>query len=269
MRNSKISWTEDTFNPWIGCRHVTPECDHCYAETMVVNRMGKDFGKPWRSQTWDDPVSFNEDARPNGFWFKPKGKKEKVFVNLGRRPRLFCASLTDFFLPDADVWRPEAWELIRQCSNLDWLILTKRTKLAATRLPSDWGTGWPHVWLGTTCGVKKSYYRVDELRALPAAVRFISAEPLLESLSDLNLDNINWLIAGGESGVSKADGGPRIMQDAWAIELRDKCKAAGVGFFFKQHSAFKPAQAPTLLGKEYHESPLVRIETKATQERKL
>lgn len=129
MKNSKISWTEDTFNPWIGCRHVSAECDHCYAETLVENRMGKDFGKIWRSKTWRDPFKLNRQAA-------------ELTKTLGRRPRMFCASLTDFFIQDADAWRDEAWEVIRECSDIDWLILTKRTKLAATRLPADWGTGW-------------------------------------------------------------------------------------------------------------------------------
>jgi protein gp37 len=238
MENSKISWTEHTFNPWIGCRHVTPECDHCYADRMVTVRMARDFSKVQRSKTWASPLKWNREA-------------DRLAQKLGRRPRVFCASLTDFFLQGADPWRTEAWELIRKCTNLDWLILTKRTKLAASRLPSDWGTGWPHVWLGTTCGCRASEYRLDELRALPAAVRFVSAEPLLESMTHMNLTGINWLIVGGESGPKF-----RTMEDVWATGLRDKCKAENVGFFFKQHSSFRPGQGAKLEGAEHHEGPL-------------
>jgi protein gp37 len=257
MENSKISWTEHTFNPWIGCRHVSPECDHCYADRMVTVRMDRDFGKVQRSKTWKHPLKWNREATSTGYWTTENGVRR--YVELGRRPRVFCASLTDFFLQDADGWRPEAWELIRECTNLDWLILTKRPKLAASRLPADWRQGWPHVWIGTTCGCVRSEYRLDELRALPAVVRFVSAEPLLESMAQMNLTGINWLIVGGESGVSRADGGPRPMLDKWAIELRDKCAAEGVGFFFKQHSAFRPGQGQELEGREYHEAPLVQI----------
>lgn len=156
----------------------------------------------------------------------------------------FCASLTDFFIQEADQWRDEAWEVIRRCNEMDWLILTKRPQLIPRRLPAHWGDGWPHVWLGTTCGVRDSYPRLDALREIPAAVRFISAEPLLESLADINLDGFHWLIAGGESGP-----GFRPTEEKWATKLRDLCLARdGVGFHFKQHAAFRPGQGHTLCG---------------------
>jgi protein gp37 len=241
MENSKINWTDHTWNPWVGCRSVSAECDHCYADTMVTNRMGRDFGIVQRTKTWKDPIKWNRKA-------------PALEVELGRRVRVFCASLTDFFIQDADAWRDEAWEVIRQCPDMDWLILTKRPQLIPSRLPKDWGEGWPHVWLGTTCGVRKSYARLDALREIPAAVRFISAEPLLESMADVNLNGFHWLIAGGESGS-----GFRPMQDTWATELRDVCEQRRVGFHFKQHSAFKPGQGVELDGKLYREPPLVQI----------
>jgi protein gp37 len=237
MENSNINWTDHTWNPWIGCRHVSAECDHCYADAIVTNRMGRDFGIVQRTKTWKDPLKWN-------------CKAPQLAEALGRRVRVFCASLTDFFIQDADEWRDEAWEVIRQCTDLDWLILTKRPALTMSRLPTDWGSGWPHVWLGTTCGVRSSYSRLDDLRTIPAAVRFISAEPLLESLVDINLNGFHWLIAGGESGS-----GFRPMDEAWAVELRDKCRETGVGFHFKQHSAFRPGQLPILQGVCYAEPP--------------
>jgi protein gp37 len=242
MENSKISWTTHTWNPWIGCRHVSEECAHCYADRIVTVRMGKDFSTITRAKTtWKKPLKWNREA-------------PALAAELGRRVRVFCASLTDFFIQDADEWRDEAWDVIRQCTALDWLILTKRPQLILPRLPKDWGEGWPHVWLGTTCGVKKSYPRLDSLRNIPAAVRFISAEPLLESLADINLDGFHWLIAGGESGS-----GFRPMREEWALELRDICAREGVGFHFKQHSAFRPGQGTELCGEVYHEPPLVQI----------
>jgi protein gp37 len=249
MEFSNINWTDHTWNPWIGCRHVSAECDHCYADFLVSKRMGKDFGAVTRTKTWRDPIRWNARAT-------------ELQEKLGRRVRVFCASLTDFFIQDADEWRDEAWKVIRECANLDFLILTKRPRLIPSRLPADWGNGYPNVWLGTTCGVRSSYPRIDDLRKVPAAVRFISAEPLLESLHDIDLAGIHWLIAGGESG-SKF----RTMKDEWALELRDHCHDQGVAFHFKQHSAFRPGTDPLLGGVKYHESPLVQINAAGTAAR--
>jgi protein gp37 len=249
MEFSNINWTDHTWNPWIGCRHVSAECDHCYADFLVSKRMGKDFGSVTRTKTWRDPVRWNVRA-------------PELQEKLGRRVRVFCASLTDFFIQDADPWRDEAWKVIRECPNLDFLILTKRPRLIASRLPEDWGSGYPNVWMGTTCGVRSSYPRIDDLRSVSAAVRFISAEPLLESLHDINLGGIHWLIAGGESGS-----GFRAMKDEWALELRDRCRESGVAFHFKQHSAFRPGTDSQLQGVKYHESPLVQIKAAGTPER--
>jgi protein gp37 len=243
MENSKINWTDHTWNPWVGCRHVSAECDNCYADFLVSKRMGRDFGTVQRTKTWRDPCKWNKRAA-------------ELQTQLGRRVRVFCASLTDFFLQDADQWREEAWQVIRQCSNLDFLILTKRPRLILPRLPKNWGTGYPNVWMGTTCGVRSSYSRVDDLRAVPAVVRFISAEPLLESLFDINLDGIAWLIAGGESGS-----GYRPMKEDWALQLKDRCREASVAFHFKQCSAFRPGTRPLLEGVRYQESPLIQIES--------
>ena len=249
MENSKINWTDHTWNPWIGCRHVSAECDHCYADFLVSKRMGRDFGSVTRTKTWRDPVKWNARA-------------PELQAKLGRRVRVFCASLTDFFIQDADEWREEAWQVIRECPNLDFLILTKRPRLIPPRLPKDWGRGYPNVWLGTTCGVRSSYPRIDDLRGIPAVVRFISAEPLLEPMGDINLAGYHWLIAGGESGS-----GFRPMEDAWALGLRDRCRESGVAFHFKQHSAFRSGTGSALEGVEYRESPLVQIEPAATSER--
>jgi protein gp37 len=231
MEYSSISWTD---------QQVSPECNHCYADFLVSKRMERDFTTPWRTKTWRDPVKWNAKA--------PEMEKQ-----LGRRVRVFCASLTDFFLEEADQWRGEAWEVIRQNQNLAFLILTKRPSLIEKRLPADWGSGYPNVWLGTTCGVRSSYTRVDVLRTIPARVRFISAEPLLESVADINLSGIHWLIAGGESGPKY-----RQMEEAWAVELRDLCRKMKVAFHFKQHSGFRPATNPLLAGRQHHESPLVQ-----------
>jgi len=211
MENSKINWTDHTWNPWIGCRHVSAECDHCYADALVTNRMGRDFSVVQRTKTWKDPLRWNRKA-------------PQLAAELGRRVRVFCASLTDFFIQDADQWRDEAWEVIRRCNEMDWLILTKRPQLIPRRLPADWDKGWPHVWLGTTCGVRNSYPRLDALREIPSAVRFISAEPLLESLADINLDGFHWLIAGGESGPGSRVTGRFATGTMSAMQVLAGCK---------------------------------------------
>jgi protein gp37 len=133
MEFSNINFTDHTWNPYIGCRPVSDECDHCYADTLVTNRMGRDFSIVTRTKTWKAPQEFNRKA-------------PALALKLGRRVRVFCASLSDFFIQDADEWRAEAWEVIRQCPYMGWLILTKRPQLIPSRLPADWGKGWPHVW---------------------------------------------------------------------------------------------------------------------------
>ena len=141
---------------------------------------------------------------------------------------------------------------------------TKRKKHAPSAVSKKLllAFGYPNVWMGTTCGVRSSYPRIDDLRRVPAVVRFISAEPLLESLHDINLAGIHWLIAGGESGS-----GFRAMNDEWALQLRDRCREHGVAFHFKQHPAFRSGTDPLLRGVKYHESPLVQIKIAAAHRR--
>ena len=130
-----ISWTDHTFNPWIGCTAVSAACDHCYAETLA-KRYGWDFAARRRTSenNWRNPRRWNRAAERDGV-----------------RRRVFCASLADVF--DNQVppeWRADLWDLIRACPSLDWQLLTKRPQNIARMLPDDWGDGWPNVWLGTT-----------------------------------------------------------------------------------------------------------------------
>lgn len=122
METAKSTGSTTQWNPWIGCRHISAECDHCYADFFVTNRMGGEFGEMRRTKTtWKDPLKWNRKAPQHA-------------AEIGRRVRVFCASLTDFFIQDADPWRDEAWEVIRECRDMDWLILTKRPQLVARRL---------------------------------------------------------------------------------------------------------------------------------------
>jgi protein gp37 len=230
--NSRIEWTDHTFNPWWGCQRVSPACDHCYAETMA-----KRFGqKVWGAKAprrffgeahWAAPARWNADA-----------------IAAGVRRRVFCASMADVFEKRADLapWREKLWALIRATPGLDWLLLTKRPQLITTRLPADWGAGYRNVWLGTTTEDQtEAARRLPHLLGVPARVHFVSAEPLLGPV-DLRPwlsgpeHRLGWVIAGGESGA-----GARPSDRQWFRALRDQCREATVPFHFKQWGNWVPS----------------------------
>jgi protein gp37 len=154
------------------------------------------------------------------------------------RPRVFVMSLGDFAEdhPDAEAIRPRAWEQIRRSHWLDFLILTKRPDRYPAILPPDWGDGYHNVWLGTSIENDRFTGRADALRAVPAAVWFLSLEPLLGPLPSLDLAGIDWIIVGGESGA-----GFRPMEPAWALDVLARAAAAGVARFYKQGRRVLPA----------------------------
>jgi protein gp37 len=237
--NSKIEWTDHTFNPWIGCTKVSPACDHCYAEAWDARFKGERWG-PHAPRTktsaanWRKPIKWNREAQERGI-----------------RYRVFCASLADVFDNHKsidDEWRALLWFTIYLTPHLDWLMLTKRPQNIVKMLPEayglpEWGNGWPNVWLGTTVeNQAEADRRIPHLLATPAAVRFVSAEPLLGPVEVIGLrehfdewgnwrsgGGIQWVIVGGESGP-----GARPMHPDWARSLRDQCADAGVAFHFKQ-----------------------------------
>lgn len=142
MKDSKIEWTDHTFNPWTGCTKVSPGCDHCYVEAWSKRSGIVEWGSHPRRRTreavWNQPLKWNAEARA----FKNEH---------GRRQRVFCASLADVFDNQADpVWRQDLFALICDCRRLDWLLLTKRPQNIAKMLPRDWGDGYRNVWLGVT-----------------------------------------------------------------------------------------------------------------------
>lgn len=216
MRNTKISWAHATVNFWTGCNYVSRECEGCYADALL-KRNGRDFNVLSLTKTWKDAFSIGADA-----------------AQKGGTAIVFTCSLSDLFHPQADNWRSDAWAVIRDTPKIRWLILTKRPERILDHLPSDWGkNGFPNVWLGVTVGCKDSYHRLDTLRKIPCSLRFISAEPLLESIADINLDGIGWVATGGMSGpLHKA----RMMDLEWAHELYERCRNANIPFLFKQAS---------------------------------
>lgn len=220
-----IEWTDATFNPWWGCKRVSPACAHCYADTLA-RRYGHrlwdgDERRFFSEQHWARPLRWNSAAEAR---LQPM--------------RVFCASMADVFedAPDLAPWRDRLWLLIEQTPWLEWQLLTKRPECVAEMVP--WKTAWPrNVWIGTSVENGRHTFRVDALRELPAAVRFISAEPLLGSLflngkpnrQPLDLTGVDWVIAGGESGPRF-----RAVELDWVRELRDACFDSGVPFFYKQ-----------------------------------
>lgn len=240
-KNSQIEWTHHTFNPWWGCAKVSPACDNCYAE-LWAKRMGhqlwgaKATRRFFSDAHWNGPLQWNEEAK-----------------TARRRERVFCASMADVFerRSELNAARERLWKLIQATPWLDWLLLTKRPQNIERMVP--WDDEWPaNIWLGTTVEnqslVEK---RLPFLLKHPAAVRFLSCEPLLGKI-DLRswfrrrgLNRIDWVIAGGESGP-----GARPMHPDWATNILHQCQEFEVPFHFKQWGHWVPAE----LVEEDHEA---------------
>ncbi len=262
--NSNIAWTHHTFNPWRGCVKVSAGCKHCYAEQLVTKRQGLPLWgltaerRVAAESTWKEPLRWNRKAQ-----------------EAGERHRVFCASLADVFEDRPDLREPRArlFRLIEATPHLDWLLLTKRPeRMVDLAIDVGWVGRWPsNVWAGTTVeDQEQAAARIPHLLRVPARVRFLSCEPLLEAVNlgsalgercpecsgsgdiyDGNRGNffecevcegsgrykpgnrtINWVIVGGESHQDREKA--RIFDLDWARSIRGQCKAAGVPFFFKQ-----------------------------------
>jgi protein gp37 len=230
---SKIEWTEATWNPVTGCTKISPGCDHCYAERLAKRL--KAMGQPNYTNGFEVTLHERMLGAPLS-WSRP----QIVFVN----------SMSDLFhrkVPSEFIKR--VFEVMRLADHHRFQVLTKRAaRLAkmAGRLP------WPdNVWMGTTIESNEYVGRADRLRDVPAQVKFLSLEPLLGPLPELNLLGIDWVIVGGESGP-----GARPMRREWVVEIRDRCEAAGVPFFFKQWGGINKKKAGRLLdGRTYDGMP--------------
>ena len=300
---SAIEWTDSTLNPWVGCTKISPACDHCYAAVATPSRtLGVEWGagKP-RHRTsaanWNLPLRWNAQpfyACACGY----RGTMHDMTTNAVHgcglqfrrvRRRVFCASLADVFDNEVDPkWRADLFALIEKTPNLDWLLLTKRIGNVATMAPASWlggpvqhgpdptnmHGGWPaNVWLGATvCNQAEADRDVPKLLRVPAAVRFLSVEPMLgpvdirgymwpvcgwwvgrhksyaeakaagaecglkrQSFVFADARHIDWVITGGESGSHARPSHPE-----WFRSLRDQCAAAGVPFLFKQWGEWAP-----------------------------
>lgn len=242
--NSNISWTNHTFNPWIGCTKVGPGCDNCYAETWDQRSDGLRWG----------PKADRTKTRP-GNWSKPVTWNHKA-IKAGVRERVFVASLADVFDNHAsilDEWRVELAALIRRCHQLDWLLLSKRAGNVSRYLKLMFPDGVPsNVIVGATI-----VNQDDADRDIPKLLKakrdcaisrvFLSMEPLI---GQVNLravgkeridalagpDKVDWVITGGESGAFA-----RLMRKEWVTSLRDQCVEAGTAFHFKQWGEYLAA----------------------------
>lgn len=201
-----IQWTDKTWNPWHGCAKVSPGCDNCYM-FAGKKRYGQDPTKVVRAGA----ATFNAPLR----WKAPA--------------RVFTCSWSDWFIRDADPWRDEAWGIVATTPHLTYQILTKRPVRIRMHTPRGWPNGLPNVWLGTSVETRQWLVRANVLRTIPAAVRFLSLEPLLEDLGVIDLAGIRWVIVGGESGP-----GARPCDLAWIRNVVRQCRDAGVPVFVKQ-----------------------------------
>jgi protein gp37 len=254
--SSAIEWTEATWNPVTGCDRISPGCDNCYALALAARL--KRMGQP----------GYQRDGAP-----RTSGPGFGVTLHPGRldqparwrRPRVvFVNSMSDLFHREVPATYIErVWWQMALAHQHTFQVLTKRPKrmrqvvralyggegFALAALGAD--APLPNVWLGTSIETNTYVSRADHLRATPAAVRFVSAEPLLGPLDDLELDGIDWLIAGGESGP-----GHRPVDPGWVRDMRDRCQAAGVAFFFKQWGGRTPKSGGRELdGRTWDEMP--------------
>lgn len=233
MARSAIEWTESTWNPVTGCDKVSPGCKHCYAEVMA--RRLKGMGQVNYANGFELTLQPQMLERPLA-WRKP----QMVFVN----------SMSDLFHREVPLsYIRQVFEVMRRASWHTFQVLTKRAdrlEELACRLR------WPdNVWMGVSVERADYAFRIDHLRNAPAAVRFLSLEPLLGPLPRLNLDGISWVIVGGESGPQA-----RPMREEWALEILKQCRNARVPFFFKQWGGRNKKAAGRLLrGMAFNEMP--------------
>ena len=210
-KNSKIEWTESTWNPVSGCTKISIGCKNCYAERIALRL--KAAGSPNYANGFDVTVHPHALKTPIR-WKKP----HTIFVN----------SMSDLFHRDIPVsFISEVFDIMCQASHHRFQALTKRSHRLLQLSPK---LPWPkNVWMGVTVENSDCTFRMDHLRQTGAVIKFVSFEPLLGPIPNINLEGIDWVIVGGESGP-----GARTMKPEWAIDIRDQCLAADVPFFFKQ-----------------------------------
>lgn len=221
---SEIEWTDATWNPVTGCTQISPGCDHCYALTFAERFRGvpgHPYGQGFDLKLWPERLELPLQ------WRKPR----RIFVN----------SMSDLFhndVPEEHIRR--VFDTMVRANWHTYQVLTKRSsRLWRLGQTLPWA---PHIWAGVSMESNQFVWRADHLRKVPAPIRFISAEPLLGPLDQLQLDGVHWLITGGESGARH-----RPCNPDWVRDLRDRCTAQGVAFFHKQWGGRTPKAGGRLL----------------------
>lgn len=233
--HTKIEWTDATWNPIRGCTKISPGCAHCYAETFAERFRGV-AGHPYE-QGFDVRLVPERLVDPL-LW--PRSKM--VFVN----------SMSDLFHEDVpDDYILAVAAVMQRASWHTYQVLTKRSErmrdLLRTRLAA--AAACPHIWWGVSVEDQRhGLPRIEHLRAVPAGLRMLSVEPLLEDLGTLDLSGIGWIILGGESGP-----GARPLQESWVLSIRDQCAAAGTPFFFKQWGGVRKGKTGRTLANRTHD----------------
>lgn len=241
---SRIEWTEMTWNPVTGCSKISAGCKNCYAEklakrlkAMGVERYKNGFKVTLQPDLLDVPLHWRE--------------RRIVFVN----------SMSDLFHEKVPLkYIKEIFDTMVKCPQHTFQILTKRSRrLRELALELPWP---PNIWMGVSVEDQRVLYRIVDLNAVPAAVRFLSCEPLIGPLDNLPLDGIRWVIVGGESGP-----GARPMKHEWVVSIHQQCKAAEVPFFFKQWGGVrKDLTGRELFGRTYDDMPSVARDNVLTPE---
>lgn len=254
MSESTIEWTDATWNPVAGCSVMSAGCTNCYAIQMArrLEAMGVEKYKGltrrsgnrtvWKGIVHEDHAALDIPER----WRKPR----KVFVN----------SMSDLFHPSVSrAFIVKVWKVMEATPRHSYQILTKRPDRLAELSAQGTLPTLPHVWLGTSIEDENVVYRLDELRQVSAAIRFISFEPLIGPVGTVDLSGIDWAIVGGESGHAA-----RPIREAWIDEIHDACRDQGTAFFFKQWGAWgkdnrkrsKKANGRTYRGRTWDEMPM-------------
>lgn len=254
-KNSSIQWTDCTYNPWHGCHKVSEGCKYCYM-FRDKERYGQDPTTILRSKsTFRDPLNWQKRL---GAGIPPPKNQKAVDFEPFPGMKIFTCSWSDFFIEDADEWRGDAWEIIRETPEFTYQILTKRPERVLQCLPPDWGEGWKNVWLGVSAeNQRRADERISILAEIPAYTKFVSFEPLLGMVNLMNptfckprppalLEDVasgffdlfqlpfDWAIIGGESGNETGKYGYRECKTEWIEFLLNQCKAGGAKVFVKQ-----------------------------------
>jgi protein gp37 len=231
--NSRIEWTGSTWNPVTGCTKISAGCKNCYAERLALRL--KAMGNPRYARGFRLALHYDALDTPLR-WKQPR----TIFVN----------SMSDLFHPEVPLeFISGVFEVMRRASHHRFQVLTKRSERL---LELDSEIEWtPNVWMGVTVEQAEYACRIDHLRRVDAAIKFVSFEPLLGPIPDIDLEGIDWVIVGGESGP-----GARRMRPEWALDIRDRCCTSGVPFFFKQWGGVNKKLSGRILdGRTWDEMP--------------